>query len=421
MATISAVPPPSGIYERLERWADNVSYDLKHGTDLTGIGSVLQKMGAHGVYNGNPEAVGDFMASLPLGLLKAIKGAAELPQSGKRWQGTKDVVGGGFQAATIPSAFVAPEAGETAGAVLDKAGNALVDSAGNAARAIRKPFSLKAVQEALQNSKAGIQQTLENDLQQLQDGFHGSVRDLFDKVAQDAGVQPKPAPSLNDVASNLSAAVKAKASALYKQLDAAIGGGTRFQTFDEQLSNVRRALRNSAGIDPDSDGRLIERINDLEDVREKAFAAAKANGVDPNLIHSANAAHRQAMALGDLSKHIQASISGLRSDVAQGVNAAEESLSPAKLASRVNRLYNSGRLQQALGDSHADELLRGIESTRQRLQDAAQNAAAQTEQAIEQAKQQTSAVNTRRVIGSAAAASIGAPKVWTIVKHLLGE
>jgi hypothetical protein len=48
-------------------------------------------------------------------------------------------------------------------------------------------------------------------------------------------------------------------------------GGTRFQTFDDQLSNVRRALKNSAGIDPEADGRLVERINDLEDAKAAAL------------------------------------------------------------------------------------------------------------------------------------------------------
>jgi hypothetical protein len=68
-------------------------------------------MGAHGVYNGAPERVGEYMASLPLGLLKTVKGGGELAQ-GKVLPGVKDVAGGALQAATMPSAFVGgPEAG----------------------------------------------------------------------------------------------------------------------------------------------------------------------------------------------------------------------------------------------------------------------------------------------------------------------
>ena len=100
--TISATPQPSGLAERAERWADNVISDVKHGTDITGIGTVLKKMGAHGVYAGNPAAVGEFMASLPLGLLTMFKGQAQQAQAGKFIQGTKNTASGILQAATIP-------------------------------------------------------------------------------------------------------------------------------------------------------------------------------------------------------------------------------------------------------------------------------------------------------------------------------
>jgi|GEM_PF-4767151 hypothetical protein len=108
---------PTGWRDALARWADNVSYDMKYGTDTTGVGTLLKKMGAHGLTYGNSEAVADFMGSLPLGLLQATKGGAEVTQQGKTWQGTKDIVGGGMKAATIPSAFMGgPEAGATAAA-----------------------------------------------------------------------------------------------------------------------------------------------------------------------------------------------------------------------------------------------------------------------------------------------------------------
>jgi hypothetical protein len=78
--------------------------------------------------------------------------------------------------------------------------------------------------------------------------------------------------------------------------------------------------------------------------------------------------------LEDLSKYIQTSTSGLRGDLAQGVNAAPESLSPAKLAPKANRLYNTGRLAQAVGEDRADDLLRAIETTKQQARDAAEDA-----------------------------------------------
>jgi hypothetical protein len=106
--------------------------DLKYGTDLTGVGTVLKRMGAHGVYDGEPEAVGDFMASLPLGLMRAVKGSAEVTQGGKTWQGTKDIVGGAGQAMTIPGAFIGGPAVESGAGV---AANASGKIFGNVERA----------------------------------------------------------------------------------------------------------------------------------------------------------------------------------------------------------------------------------------------------------------------------------------------
>lgn len=430
-ASIQATEQPTGVMDHIQQWANNVADDIRYGTNRTGIGTLLKDMGASGVYSGNDPRVGDFLASLPLGALKMIKGTAELPQSGKRWQGIKDAAGGALQAATVPGGFIAPEAAEAAPEVAAKAGDALANAAskagsavaeqtGKTVNAIRKPFSLKAVQEALQNSKESIQQELADTLANVQGNFHGAVRDLFDQVAQEAGVKPKPAESLHDVAANTAAAIKSKASSLYKQLDQAVGG-TRFQTWDEQLSNVKRALRNSAGIDPDADGRLVERINAIEDAKAKALEQAKAAGVNPNLIHEANATHRQAMALEDLSKHIRASMSGLRADVAQGVNAAPEALSPAKLAPRANRLYNTGRLAQAVGEDRADDLLRAIETTKQQAKDAAANAVKQSEGAADTAARKTAAVRRAQAIAASGAGTVGVGSAWAWLRHLLGE
>ena len=114
-ATISAPQQPTSTMGKLAQWIDNVSADMRDGGDRTGVGTVLQKLGAHGLNSGNSQAVGDFMASLPLGLMKAAKGAAELVPSeiggetGNTWKGVKDLVGGGLQAIQEPAAFVAPE------------------------------------------------------------------------------------------------------------------------------------------------------------------------------------------------------------------------------------------------------------------------------------------------------------------------
>ena len=94
--------------------------DIRLGTDKTIVGKGLRAMGARGTSSGNPEAVGEFMASPALGTARAVKGAAEMTQSGKRWQGTKDVVGGAMQAAEIPLAFDVGGAAEAGAGAISK-------------------------------------------------------------------------------------------------------------------------------------------------------------------------------------------------------------------------------------------------------------------------------------------------------------
>lgn len=165
---IRATPPASGWREKTERWAQNVADDIKYGTDVTGVGTLLHKMGAHGVYNGNSQDVGDFMASLPLGVLRATKGGAEVTQEGKAWEGTKDIVGGTAQALTIPSAFMggpAAEAGAEATSAVagkvfgdaDKAGQ-LFQKVAAAAKDVDVPVTdemYAAIKEAKELADAG--------------------------------------------------------------------------------------------------------------------------------------------------------------------------------------------------------------------------------------------------------------------------
>jgi hypothetical protein len=74
------------------------------------------------VTTGSQAGAGEFMASAPLGVLRVAKGGAELTNS--PWQATKDVVGGGLQAATMPGMVIAPEAGEAAAGMIPSAARA---------------------------------------------------------------------------------------------------------------------------------------------------------------------------------------------------------------------------------------------------------------------------------------------------------
>jgi len=89
-------------------------------TGLPGAEDTLGNLRTHlsqFAQKGVGQGAGDFMMSLPLGLLKMAKGGTEIPQ-GKFLRGGGDILGGAAEAATIPGGFMAPEASEAIGRVL---------------------------------------------------------------------------------------------------------------------------------------------------------------------------------------------------------------------------------------------------------------------------------------------------------------
>jgi hypothetical protein len=370
VATIRATPgssPNDPMAAKLALWAQNVQSDLMHGTDITGVGHVLKAMGAHGLASGTSEETAKFMGSLPLGLLRVLQGGAEETQHGQRWQGTKDIAGGALQAATIPGSFVAPEAGETADAVLGKASDAIAEQAVKAAKAVREPFSLKMIQPKIQ----------------------GAITDAIKNAAQEHGISIPENTNVRDVVQVLSDAVRSKARGIYQQLDNALGG-TRFQSWDDALENVNKAIRENLGIDPDKEAKLLERLHSITEARNAAMNEIRSNGLDPqDLIGQADRFHRQAMALGDVSKAVRASTDvhpsaavdayngngfAQRLDEALTGRPAQKSVPAnvrtAPLFKRIQALATPNpkypgtpsRLVQALGEQRAEALMNAVDA-----------------------------------------------------------
>lgn len=84
-------------------WLKNLEGDVRYGTQDTMPGKVLHFLGAKGTNIGAQSGAADTVASLPLGAIRMAQGVANPSHP---WQATKDLVGGGLQAATIPSAFM---------------------------------------------------------------------------------------------------------------------------------------------------------------------------------------------------------------------------------------------------------------------------------------------------------------------------
>jgi len=134
---ISAQPKSTGFLNDVENTLRDAGNDVRNGTQATFLGRALHSLGAQGTTSGVSEGEANFMGSPLTGALRAAQGASEQLQSGKRLQGTKDLVGGTLEALTIPSSFAgAPtEAGANAAA---KVGTRIAGDADQAGQLFNK-------------------------------------------------------------------------------------------------------------------------------------------------------------------------------------------------------------------------------------------------------------------------------------------
>lgn len=209
-----------------------------------------------------------------------------------------------------------------------------------------------AAKEGLTSSAAKLSPHFDPD--SVQPVLQKNVRNVMGKVSQDAGVATDNPASIRDVVESVSDKVKANSSALYKQLDDATGG--RFQRFNDKLRNINRAIRENAGINDDEESRLMQHKAEVETSQAQALEDARLAGVDPNLIKQATLTWKQSQALFDLDHQLKMSTSGMRPEIATP-DSSPEVLDPKKLFGRLNRLYDSGRLQDAVGEQNAQQLL----------------------------------------------------------------
>jgi len=215
---------------------------------------------------------------------------------------------------------------------------------------------------ALSDAMRGAERVVQPELQ-------GSIRQILSDVAADHGITVPDQIAMRDHAEFVGQGIKAKASAIYRAIDDALEG-TKFQSYDDQLSAVRKAIRTDTGIDHDYTGKLVERLNELTDAKAAAQQKAIDAGINPDAFNQANAYWRQGSAVQDLSAKIRQSTTGLPENLMNGskaaTNASGEVVSPVKLAPKVHALRDEGRLAEALNQSRADDLLRSVEAAKAR-------------------------------------------------------
>lgn len=152
------------------------------------------------------------------------------------------------------------------------------------------------------------------------------------------------------------------------------------------------------------EGALIERLNTVQDAKDAAIAQVKAAGVDPKLIDAANAPWKRGSALQDLSTHVQASSSGMRPELARaGIQSTPEAVSTTKLFPRINSLYNRGRLQMALGEQKAQQVVQAVDT------------------AFLQAQKVETAQNWLKTVAKVGSGAVGGYGAYSLVNHILGN
>jgi hypothetical protein len=182
----------------------------------------------------------------------------------------------------------------------------------------------------------------------LQSGIRGTL-EATAKDAEVATVRSGAQPAIRNSAKSVAESVEAKSKALYQQIDDATAG--RFTNAERELKNVNRKLREVAGTDDALEEKLFEKKLKLEADFEDLFEMAKREGVKPEVADAARSSWKRSQALRDVDAQIKASTFG------EGKHAAEV-VDPNKLVTRLQKLQDSGRLEEALGEEQADALLK---------------------------------------------------------------
>lgn len=350
---IEIKPQASGIFDVAQRELDKFRQAIKDRT---------------GNYSGQNTAAN--ILTTPIDApLRALSGALQSERSeGNRLEGSKEAVKG--LADTV--GLVSPVKSGVAAKALE---------------AVNAESALNLGSDILRNAKTLAKQTVANykpipvpDIGTVQAPLRDAVRSTANQLAQDHAVPLSPNTSLRDVFKNVGNSLQDKARVVYNALDTAISdatGGkvTRFQDFDKKIDEISDQMRKSFN-DPDAMDVLEAQRDAIQKASDEAFfRAAREHGIDPALAEQANATYKQGKALNDVQSALNTHINEGRTELIPG---AEAKFSIKAANNRLNRMYDTGRLQQALGDRAPQTLEDFHQAFTQEtnLKDAAKQAAA---------------------------------------------
>lgn len=255
------------------------------------------------------------------------------------------VLGGGQTAVKTGGDTPATAEGAAAGTV----GGAAIEGAGQGVKYIRDLYRPLAKNTSL----ADVQPVLQK-----------GIRDTLSDVATKSSVKPAASSSIRDVVADTAEGVKQKSQPIFQAVDTASNG---------EFSNAQAAAKKYSGA--------------LDKAGKDAYEAAlqKQDALFQKYVNSPNAAHspadlaqakadwRQYRALQEVDDAVKASTVGQRPEVAAGGKQPAENVNPKMLLNKLNRLYNDGTLETAVGKDSAHALLQHAGSAQTTAEDIAYN------------------------------------------------
>lgn len=195
-----------------------------------------------------------------------------------------------------------------------------------------------------------------------QTALQESAQSVAAKTAENANVAASQA-SVSGTFEQVADNIYSKAKDLYKQIDDA--SGVDLKRLREKISNARQEIRglSDAPEDVEREAKLEASIKNNEDALQRAQQTAVANGVDPNTLKAADASFKQSQALYDLDKNVKTSTAG-RTEATGG----SETIDPKKLSPKLEKMWDSGRLQDAVGEENAKQLVSATQDALKRGQ-----------------------------------------------------
>jgi hypothetical protein len=180
-----------------------------------------------------------------------------------------------------------------------------------------------------------------------------TVRGAAEGAAQEAGVPTVMPRSVRDEFNTAGENVLAKGKSCFQQIDAATDNA--WQVNQNALKAVGNKIRTAVDEDVLSDA--TARQADLLEQQEQILAQAREAGVPEETIQAARSSWRQGSELQDLQAQINFGVKGRAA-----VTEAGEMIDASKIAPRLQKMYDSGRLQDALGEEGATKFLHDVDS-----------------------------------------------------------